>query len=107
MAEDTNMTEGLGTVTLTLEDDQEVECMILSIYPAAGNEYIALLPLGDDGEPDEDSEVYLYRYIDHGEDQDPELQNIDDDEEYEAAADAFDEMLDQQEFEEADASEET
>ncbi len=107
MAEDTNMTEGLGTVTLTLEDDQEVECMILSIYPAAENEYIALLPLGDDGEPDEDSEVYLYRYIDHGEDQDPELQNIDDDEEYEAAADAFDEMLDQQEFEEADASEET
>lgn len=107
MAEDTNMTEGLGTVTLTLEDDQEVECMILSIYPAAGNEYIALLPLGDDGEPDEDSEVYLYRYIDHGEDRDPELQNIDDDEEYEAAADAFDEMLDQQEFEEADASEET
>ena len=39
-----------GTVTLTLEDDTEVECGIVAIYPAGDKEYIALLPLGGDEE---------------------------------------------------------
>lgn len=87
-----------GSVTLTLEDDTEVECLILAVYPVNGKDYIALLPMGDDGEPAEDADVLIYRYIDHGEDEDPELDNIEDDDEYEAAADAFDELLDEEEF---------
>lgn len=93
-----------GTVTLTLEDDTEVECAIVAIYPAGDKEYIALLPL--DGEEEEGGEVFLYRYTED-ENGEPSLENIEDDEEYEIAADAFDEMLDSEEYDElADADEE-
>ena len=44
------------------------------------------------------SPCYLYRYREV--DGEPTLENIDDDEEYEIAADAFDEWMDEQEFEE-------
>lgn len=47
---------------------------------------------------DEEGEVYLYRYSEV--DGQPELDNIQDDDEYEAAADAFDEFLDGQEYDE-------
>lgn len=86
-----------GTVTLTLDDDTEVECAIVSIYPAGDREYIALLPLG--GEEEAEGEVYLYRYMED-ENGEPSLENIEDDEEYELAADAFDEMLDSEEYDE-------
>ena len=48
---------------------------------------------------DEGGEVYLYRYTET-EDGQPDLTNIESDEEYEAVADAFDEILDAQEFNE-------
>ena len=48
------------TVTLTLDDGREIECVVLTIFPAGGKDYIALLPM-DDIEA-EDGEVYLYRY---------------------------------------------
>lgn len=85
------------TVTLTFDDDKEVECSIVSIYPAGGKEYIALLPLG--GIEEQNGEVYIYRYNEdkNGE---PFLENIEDDEEYEIAADAFDEFLDNEELDE-------
>lgn len=85
------------TVTLTLEDDTEVECAIISIYEAGGNDYIALLPLG--GREESEGEVYIYRYIED-ENGEPSLENIEDDAEYEMAADAFDEQLDEEVFEE-------
>ena len=87
--------DDLGSVILTLDDDTELECSILCIYPVGDKEYIALLPMNDDSD-----EVLIYRFIDNGEDQDPELENIDDDEEYDAAVDAFDEILDEDEFDE-------
>ena len=90
-----------GTVTLTLDDDREVECAILSIYPVGDKQYIALLPLDENQEAAEDEDVLIYRFIDNG-DEDPEIENIEDDDEYEAAADAFDEMLDEEEFEDED-----
>ena len=95
-----------GSVTLTLEDDTEVECIILAIFPAGDKDYIALLPVDENGEAEDDAEVLIYRFIDHGEDAEPELLNIEDDEEYEIAADAFDEMLDDEEFDEEDEDDE-
>lgn len=86
------------TVELTLDNDEVVECAILTLFEADDKEYIALLPLNDAGET-EDGDVYLYRYIENA-DGEPELENIEDDEEYEIAADAFDEWMDTQEFEE-------
>ena len=88
------------TVTLTLDNDEVVECAVLTVFPAAGQEYIALLPLNADGEP-ESGDVYLYRYIEHGDDE-PELENIEDDTEYETGADDFDDWMDTQEFEDLD-----
>jgi uncharacterized protein YrzB (UPF0473 family) len=85
------------TVTLTLDNDEVVECAVLTIYPVDDKEYIALLPLDDEGE-NEDGDVYIYRYVET-EDGEPTLENIESDDEYEAAADAFDEWLDEQEFE--------
>ena len=92
-----NALESLDTVTLTLENDEELECEILTIYTAAGRDYIALAPMDESL----DGIVYLYRYIDHGENE-PELEQIDTDEEYEIASDGFDEWLDTMEFEELD-----
>ena len=88
------------TVTLTLDDGSEMECAVLTIFPAGENEYIALLPLEPE-EDDEEGEVYLYRYKETA-DGEPELENIEDDEEFERASEAFDEWLDTQEFEELD-----
>ena len=83
------------TVELTLDNDEVVQCAILTLFQAAGREYIALLPLNEDGDT-EDGDVYLYRYVETP-DGEPELENIEDDEEYEIAADAFDEWMDTQE----------
>ena len=86
------------TVTLTLDNDEELECAVLTIFEVDEKEYIALLPIND--EQNEEGDVFLYRYVEV--DGEPTLENIEDDDEYEAAADAFDEWLDEQEFEELD-----
>lgn len=90
------------TISLTLDNDETVECSILTIYEAAGHEYIALLPLNEQG-INEDGEVYLYRF--HTENDIPVLENIEDDDEYEVASDGFDEWLDSQEYDEMVAGE--
>ena len=84
------------TVTLTLDDGSQLECVILTIFEAGGRDYIALLPM--EGEDADEGEVYLYRYTEI--DGNPDLQNIEDDEEYEIVADAFAELLDEQEYDE-------
>ena len=86
------------TVTLTLDNDEVIECAVLTIYSVDNKEYIALLPLDEDGD-NEEGDVYIYRDVET-EEGEPTLENIEDDDEYEAAADAFDEWLDEQEFEE-------
>lgn len=86
-----------GTVTLTLDNYEELECEVVSIFEAGDREYISLLPLG--GEEEENGEVFIYRFK-LSEDGEPDLENIEDDAEYEMAADAFDEALDKMEFDE-------
>ena len=97
MSNTNNIPEEVMTVTLTLDDNSVVECEVITIYEADGKDYIALLPLNENGES-ESGDVYLYRYFE--EDGEPSLENIEDDDEYEIAADAFDEWMDEQEFEE-------
>ena len=80
-----------ATVTLTLDNGEVLECAILTIYPAGDNQYIALLPLDENGQ-NEDGEVFVYRYREV--DGAPTLENFEDDDEYEIAADAFDEYMD-------------
>ncbi len=90
-----------ATVSMTLEDGTELECDVVAIFPVDGKDYIALLPNKViDGY--EENEVFLYRYQEL-EGDDINLEPIDNEEEYEAVADAFDELLDEEEFNELDA----
>ena len=85
------------TVTLSLEDGRDVECIVVTIFECKDKQYIALLPKDEDGEPTD--EVFLYGYKEQ-KDGEPELINIEDDDEYEAVADKFDELLDSMEYDE-------
>lgn len=89
------------TVTLDLEDGASVTCAIVTILTVQGKDYIVLLPLEEDGE-NHDGIVWFYRYFENEKDpnEEPVLEYIDDDEEYEIVADAFDEYLDNVEFDE-------
>ena len=104
MAENLNQENDEITVTLTLEDDSELECVVLTTLEAAGRQYMALLPITEEGE-DEEGEVYLYRYTQSA-DGLPVRENIETDEEYDAAAEAFDSWLDDQEYDELVTEEE-
>ena len=85
------------TVTLTLDNDEELECDVLTIFEVDGQQYIALLPLNDDGES-EDGQIYLYRLTDNGEEEEPGLENILDDEEFDRVSEAFNEWMEEQDF---------
>jgi len=96
-----NYAEEEMTVDLELEDGSKVTCSVITILTVSGKDYIALLPLDEDGE-NQDGEVWFYGYKEDESDPnvEPELSYIDDDDEYEAVADAFDEFLDNAEFDE-------
>ncbi len=89
------------TVELELDDGQVVNCAVITILTVDKKDYIALLPLDESGNND-DGEVWFYQYEEDEKDPDaePKLTYIDDDEEYENVADAFDEYLDNVEFDE-------
>lgn len=101
MAKNNDVNDEEMTVELELEDGTNVTCAIITIFTVEDSDYIALLPLDDDGE-NEDGEVWFYRYHENPDDpnEEPELGYIDDDDEYEKVADAFDEYLDSCEFDE-------
>ena len=85
------------TVTLTLENNEELECAVLNIFEANEKEYIALLPLDENGD-NTDGQIYLYRFIDNGEEDEPGLENIEEDEEFDRVSAVFNEWLDTQDF---------
>lgn len=89
------------TVELELENGQKVNCAVITIITVEKKDYIALLPLNEKGE-NEDGEVWFYAYSENPDDpnEEPVLDYIEDDDEYEKVADAFDEYLDNCEFDE-------
>ena len=78
-------------VTLDLDDGSQLECQILTIFDVDNQNYIALVPV------DNDEEVIFYRYFED-EEGNPSLENIDSDDEFDAVGDRFDELLDEEEF---------
>ncbi|MCR5000538.1 MAG: DUF1292 domain-containing protein [Lachnospiraceae bacterium] len=96
---DDNTPEEEMTVELELEDGKVVNCAVITILEVDEKDYIVLLPLDEKGE-NADGEVWFYRYKEDENDPnvEPELTYIEDDDEYEAVADAFDEFLDNEEF---------
>lgn len=101
---DYNNNSEYSSVTLSLDDGTKVECAVIRTFPAGDKNYIALLPIADIDE--DESEVYLYRYSINS-DNEPVLENIESDEEYEIVSDAFDEELDAMEYEELYAQEDS
>lgn len=100
MAKPNDMDEEM-TVEITLDNDEVVNCAVITILEVEGKDYIVLLPLDEDGN-NEDGEVWFYGYSENPDDpnEEPELSYIEDDDEYEAVAEAFDEYLDSCEFDE-------
>lgn len=84
-------------VTLTLDDDSEVECQVLTIFEAEGQDYIVLFPI-DDAEAEE-GEVFIYRYFEDAEGN-PSLDNIETEEEFEMVSEIFDQLVEDGEFDE-------
>lgn len=76
-------------VTLTDEDGQDRDFYVDEIYPVDGRMYAALVP----ADVENITEYYVFRLKDLGDD-DFEMEDIDDEEEYDAAADAYEECLD-------------
>ncbi len=76
-------------VTLTDEDGNDRDFYVDEIYPVDGKTYAALIP----GDVENVTEYYVFRAIAMGDD-DYELEDIEEEEEYDAAADAYEEILD-------------
>lgn len=89
------------TVTMELDNGDSVTCAIVTILTVGEKDYIVLLPLDEKGE-NTDGEVWIYGYREDESDPnaEPELFYIEDEAEYEAVSDAFDEYLDNAEFDE-------
>ncbi len=86
-------------IHLELEDGSEMECDVLTRFPLFGRQYAALLPTEaiDRGE----GEVFLYRFQEE-ENGEISLDLIEDDDEFEAAADRYTEIMNDQADEEED-----
>lgn len=83
------------TISIILENNEEVMCDILAIFPLNDKFYVALLPQKPIPEYEE-CEYFLYQYISDGEN--VELLDIENDEEWELVEDRFEELLDEEEF---------
>ena len=86
-------------VSLELEDGSTLECEVIYIFEWNGDDYAALTPVDESIE-----EIYFFGIQIDTEGDQPEitLLQIEDDETLDAISDAFDEMLDEEEFGEVD-----
>ena len=102
---DTNMPVGYPeeemNVELRLDDGRTVMCEVVTIFEVGGADYVALAPR-DQNLTDPEQEVWFYRYSENPEDpnEEPVIEYIEDEDEYEKVEDAFDEFLDSVEFDE-------
>lgn len=75
------------------EDGKEVDCEVLAIFPVEERQYIVLAPEGRE-------ETWIYRFEPVGEEE-FNLVDIEDDSEFEKAAEAFDALYEDAEYESA------
>ena len=84
-------------MTLEMEDGTTEDCIVLAIFPLEDKQYIALTPV--DQAEDEEGDIYLYEYSEDDEGQ-PVLGDIEDDDLFESVCDRFDEICDEEDFDE-------
>lgn len=82
--------EDMQTVTITLEDDTELDCSVIGHFSVDNIDYIALLPENLD-------EVLIYRYTET--DDFVDIENIESDEEFQRVSEVFQSILDEEEDE--------
>ena len=80
----------MDAITLPLDDDSELDCAVIGIFPYEEKDYIALLPLKGD-EVDEDASVLIYEYAEL-EDGELELIFIEDEDYFNHVADEFERL---------------
>lgn len=100
----------VDTIRLSLDNGEEIKCAVLFFFKIEDQEYIALLPQGDNPNYPDD-EVLIYRF-EESEEGDPILSNIESDEEYEAVAEEYSKTAaaneaEEDDYEEADLEEES
>ncbi len=82
-------------VTIELGNGETLECEIILIFETDESEqnYIALLPVDQKGNPREDLGVLLYRYEEDAKTGEPSISDIESDAELEIASEAFRELI--------------
>ena len=75
------------------EDEQDLDCEILTIFTLNSQDYIVLMPVDEHGDPIDDSMVYIYRYLEDA-DGNPSIDNIQTDEEYDRVNRYFTQLAD-------------
>ncbi len=80
-------------LTVELDEGGTETFQIVKIFEVDGQDYIAVCPLEDD------DVVYFYRHFED-EEGNPSIDNIETDEEFELVTDRFDEILDEELFDE-------
>lgn len=78
-------------VTIELDDGRQLECGIVTIFTVNGQDYIALLPYGKDGEPDLQADILFYRFYEDDEEtaENADIGNIESEEEFALVKEAF------------------
>ena len=89
----------MDSVEVELDDGKRVNCAILIVLTVESKDYIVLLPLDENGQ-NNDGNVWFYEFILNSPNGEPDLGYISDDAEYEAVSEAFDQYLDDVEFDE-------
>ena len=75
-------------ITLTMEDDSELQCATLGTFKAGDFEYIVLQPVME-----AEGEVLVFRYSETA-DGEPILEEVDSEEEYGVVSKAFEDFVD-------------
>lgn len=91
--------EEMDVIVLTLDDDSEIECAILEIFPLDGKDYIALVTL------DDEQKVLLYEFSEDEKTDEIEVSMIEDEEEFERVAEEFNRLMDEEAEKEDDGYE--
>ena len=81
-------------ITLTMDDNEEVDCAVLGIFDVEDKEYIALLP-----NDSEDVFIYIYNETDDGE---VSLENIESQDDFDKISAVFMEIIENEEDETED-----
>lgn len=68
-------------IQITTDDGEKISCLIMLKYVMGTKDYVAVMPLKDNPEGD----IYLFRMINNR----TELENIEDEDEYQKAAETF------------------